>query len=228
MMLDLKYVKLPDYIVTLLLKGYNDSQESLNSLAQFIYMNRPLQGIIVKYFQNGPHDTNIPQILRRVTLTNFYRMLISLIVDYQENGRFPLEINPSLADDIFAFSEILSPFVVGSNNRPLLLSVYLYLGIQIQEGSVDRDDFLNYAYELESYFKRSKRKSSKLDQLFILLHFLYHFLGANQLDLRIDSGAPFMSLIDELDEEQKRILSEAFLSYCSSIGETELFSMRKV
>lgn len=224
-MFNLPYVSLPEHFTRLLVSNIQNSSQNNTNLEMYINENAELNALIKKVFRDIDPDGFLGKILSISGWVGIRNRLAAVYIEYAMTGRFPETANLSLVTDIINIENKLRHFTPLGFSRGFLLGFYAKMTlIQIKKID-DSKDFTPLIIRDEhfEFMKWSKAKSTRIDWLMLSLIQYDHFLGTQRMNTLLQSGSRYESLFALLSASEQKQVIENFMTYGSSINDTEIF-----
>ncbi len=225
-MFSLPYVSLPEHFTKLLVSNIQNSTQTNTNLEMYISENTELNALVKKVFRDIDPDGFLGKILSISGWPGIRNRLASVYIEYAMTGSFPEVANLSLVTDIINIENKLRHFAPQGFSRAFLLGFYAKMSLIQVKKMEDGAQFSPLIIKDEhiEFMKWSKAKSVRIDWLMLELIQFDHFLGTQRMNTLLQSGSRYDSLFILLSEKEQRQMMENFMTYGSSINDTEIFT----
>lgn len=222
------HVILPKELTQLLKSPINSN--SSGPIFEILKENRGLLEVLDIAFKEFNEGRGLEKTMVALGWANFRDRFASLYIYKAIHGKFPLKTDMGLVKDIQLLENKFSEMSVSGNSRAFLLGFYLKLA-QIKTQELEKNKFLEYQLPVDLLYSILKITSTRAEKIDWIILMVYHFsvaLGDKTLANSIVNEKSFDEIYDRMDETDKRLMHDNFLSYGMSINESEIFLYEKI
>lgn len=218
---------MPDEYTQLLRVDMTSSSKYHLGLQTYIFKSPSLKGILNRILNRG-EDIDINSHIKTLGWHGIRDRVMAYYINFAKTKRHDSQIRVEIIDEITGLERALRFSTVSGYSRLPLYGFYLMLAC-IDEGIESIKDHPLYPdARIVELLSKNTQRVINVDHLIILLHHLIEFNGFDEIKTLIEGNFSFESLYLKMSEDQKEQLCSNYLSYCASIGETDLFTSRLV
>lgn len=227
-MIRCQFVNMPDYFTGLLRSNMNSTSKSYQNIQMYIHQRPAFLGLFKRAFEGTDQEVHIEKLIKTMSWNGIRDRLAAMFITHLETGEFPKNPDVRIISPIIDLEEQLKPFTVSGQGRAFLLGLYLKLMNTRPTQPIDFSLNWNIGEGVIDRLKHSKAKVLMIDWLVLYLKHLEVFLGVEKLERVISEYSDYRSTLALLEIEQRELMISNFLAYGASIGESEIFTMRRV
>lgn len=207
----------------------DDESVSLNNhkINDFIQKNNFVHNLLATIFHKQNQKLNIEIALNSYGLKGLRDRITSLYIGKFSSGYFPDTFNLDIISDIIEFENRFSDFASSNNYRTYILGYFLkvYNENQFNKGLEE----ILIPIDIDEILLKGRIRSKRLDWIILTLALTLQYLDKDDVIKELDNRPiNLMSLFVLIPAEIQNDIFSLLLLYAHAIGETEMFTFKRV
>lgn len=223
------YIHLPKEFTFLLRSNMQSSGYGFSYLKKTLWEKPGFNALVFQLCGDLGNQISFEKVTTSLGWLGLRDRLAAAYLYHAEYGVFPSQSNLLPLKEVLDFEDSLKSYSVDGHSRAFLLGFYLKMGIikeQKKEGE-DTGERNLLSKELPIVLEVAGSKVTEVDWLCLSLHYFLKSLGKEKVLESFAAENSFLSLQNQLNEQQKYQMTKGLLAYAASIGDRDaLYSHR--